>query len=465
MYYRKLAIQNLPVIMKFQQCFGLLVLFIINTINFLDRLSIAAVLTAIKETFDFSSSQAGLLSTCFLVGYMLTAPVFGYLGDKYSRKWILVGGILFWCGAAFSGSCVTKDYYIFFFISRMLVGVGEACYSTIAPTIIADLFGPSTRKIALSIFYFAIPIGSGLGFLMGTLALNLEDWRYIFWITPAIGLLSTVLLLFLEEPVRGQADGAVSSEVDNATVMDNIKYLISIKSYVWATSGFTCCLFSMGALSWWAINFMGAACGADYEKKATYIFGVIICLAGFFGVTLGSTAAQYLRKYDARADPLVCAVGIVLAVPFTFFGLIFARSITGLSWTLLFFSVTALSTNWAVVSDMLLSVTLPNKRAFATAIQILVSHLFGDATSPFITGFIRDKIRGDSQDPDDDYHAFLYSLLSPLIILALGAVAFLYSSNSFVQDVETCKRQTIAGDKSELRRSEFSDLTDFAAIS
>jgi len=252
--------------MQHQQVFGLVVLFIINTINFLDRLSIAAVLDEIKKHFQFSSSQAGLLSTCFLAGYMLTAPVFGYLGDKYSRKWILVGGIFFWCVAAFTGSLIPSDYKGLFFVSRMLVGVGEACYSTIAPTIIADLFGPSTRKIALSIFYFAIPIGSGLGFLMGTLALRLNEWRYIFWITPAIGLGSTFLLLFLEEPVRGRADGASSSLVDTSTVWESVRYLTTVKSYVWATTGFTCCLFAMGALSWWAISFMGVACGQDYTK-------------------------------------------------------------------------------------------------------------------------------------------------------------------------------------------------------
>lgn len=449
--------------MKFQQCFGLVVLFIINTINFLDRLSIAAVLTEIQKEFDFSSSSAGLLSTCFLVGYMLTAPVFGYLGDKYSRKWILVGGILFWCIAAFSGSLVSKDYYILFFLSRMLVGVGEACYSTIAPTIIADLFGPSTRKIALSIFYFAIPIGSGLGFLMGTLALRLHDWRYILWITPAIGLVSTMMLLFLEEPVRGQADGAALHEPDDATVIENICYIFSIRSYFWATIGFTCCLFCMGALSWWAIGFMGVACGKDYEEKATTIFGAIVFMAGFVGVTIGSTAAQYFRKYEGRADPWVCAAGIFIAVPFTFFGLVTARSVTGLSWFLLFLSVTSLSTNWAVVSDMLLSVTLPTKRAFATAMQILVSHLFGDATSPFITGFMREKIKGNSEDPDADYYAFLYSLLAPLLILALGAVAFLYSSKFFVQDVDACKRQLLGADKGESRRTDSANLTDFAA--
>lgn len=248
-----------------QPYFALSILFTINTINFLDRLSVAAVLNQIEKFYQFSGLQSGLLSTCFLFGYMMTAPIFGYLGDKYSRKWILVGGIIFWSLSAFSGSLISQEYYILFFISRMLVGVGEASYSTIAPTIIADLFEPSKRKLGLSIFYFAIPIGSGLGFLTGTLALSLGDWRWILRITPAIGVLATVFLLFLKEPARGQSDGAVT-EGDKSTVMDNIRYLSKIKSYVWATIGFTCCLYTMGALSWWAINFMTKACGQEYEK-------------------------------------------------------------------------------------------------------------------------------------------------------------------------------------------------------
>lgn len=197
----------------------------------------------------------------------MTAPIFGYLGDKYSRKWIVIGGIIFWSLSAFSGSLIGKEHYILFFISRMLVGVGEASYSTIAPTIIADLFEPEKRKLGLSIFYFAIPIGSGLGFLMGTLALDLGDWRWIFRITPAIGLIATLFLLFLREPVRGQSDGGfIDNQKDRSTIRENINYLRQIRSYVWSTIGFTCCLFAMGALSWWGVNFMGAARGKDYEK-------------------------------------------------------------------------------------------------------------------------------------------------------------------------------------------------------
>lgn len=44
-------------------------------------------------------------------------------------------------------------------LTRGLVGVGEASYSTIAPTIIADLYVKEKRTSMLSVFYFAIPVG------------------------------------------------------------------------------------------------------------------------------------------------------------------------------------------------------------------------------------------------------------------------------------------------------------------
>lgn len=188
------------------------------------------------------------------------------------------------------------------------------------------------------------------------------------------------------------------------------------------------------------------------------IFGPIVCGAGFLGVILGSSLAQYFRKYDARADPLVCAAGIFLAVPLIFLGLLLARSFTSMSWILLFLAVTALSTNWAVVSDMLLSVTLPSKRSFATAIQILVTHLLGDAASPSITGDIRDRLEKST----DEYDAFLYALLSTLIVLMFGAIAFLFSCKHYVGDVDKCNLPLNRSSRVE-EPTEAADLTNFAS--
>lgn len=92
---------------------------------------------------------------------MVFAPIFGYYGDRYSRKFIMGFGIALWSTTTLVGSFM-PNYYSFITF-RAMVGIGEASYSTIAPTIISDLFVKSLRSKFLAVFYFAIPVGSGLG--------------------------------------------------------------------------------------------------------------------------------------------------------------------------------------------------------------------------------------------------------------------------------------------------------------
>ncbi|UYV64685.1 SPNS3 [Cordylochernes scorpioides] len=119
------------------------------------------VLPEVKYYYNnLSDSSAGLLQTAFVISYMLTAPLFGYMGDRMSRKMIIIGGIIFWSITTLLGSFVPPNYFWLFLLLRALVGVGEASYSTIAPTIIADLFSGTHRSVILALFYFAIPVGS-----------------------------------------------------------------------------------------------------------------------------------------------------------------------------------------------------------------------------------------------------------------------------------------------------------------
>lgn len=46
----------------------------------------------------------GLLQTAFIVSYMLLSPLFGYLGDRYTRKYIITVGILIWSAFTLTGS-------------------------------------------------------------------------------------------------------------------------------------------------------------------------------------------------------------------------------------------------------------------------------------------------------------------------------------------------------------------------
>ncbi len=67
------------------------------------------MLTLIQKYFDINDKQAGLLNTVFIVCYMIFAPFFGYLGDRYSRKYVMAVGVLIWSAMTFVGSLMEKD--------------------------------------------------------------------------------------------------------------------------------------------------------------------------------------------------------------------------------------------------------------------------------------------------------------------------------------------------------------------
>lgn len=76
--------------------------------------------------------------------------------------------------------------------------------------------------------------------------------------------------------------------------------------------------------------------------------------SGLIGVPLGSAIAQKLRVYWQQADPLICAVGLLISVPLLFFAMITAKTNSVLCYTLIFFGQLSLNLNWAIVADMLL---------------------------------------------------------------------------------------------------------------
>ena len=80
--------------------------------------------------------------------------------------------------ATFIGSFMMNFWAFLFF--RALVGIGEASYSTIAPAIISDLFTKDTRSRVLALFYFAIPVGTGLGYIIGKcFMIFVHDFKFV----------------------------------------------------------------------------------------------------------------------------------------------------------------------------------------------------------------------------------------------------------------------------------------------
>src|SRR6266511_3403464 len=80
---------------------ALVLLLAINLFNYIDRYILAAVEPLISDHFfgvadETAQAKTGLLATFFLVSYMVLAPLFGALSDRFSRWLIVAGGVAIW---------------------------------------------------------------------------------------------------------------------------------------------------------------------------------------------------------------------------------------------------------------------------------------------------------------------------------------------------------------------------------
>ncbi|XP_037324417.2 protein spinster homolog 3 [Pungitius pungitius] len=423
------------------------VLCYINLLNYAERYTIAGVLPNIQEFFEISDSTAALIQTVFISSFLLLAPLFGYLGDRYNRKYIMIGGLSVWLVTAAGSSLVTKSYFWLLMLLRAMVGIGEASYSTIAPTIIGDLFVGTKRSAMILVFYLFIPVGSGLGYITGAgVAALTGDWHWSLRITPILGVVGLVLLVFLcPNPPRGAAETQGEGVNVASSYQEDVKYLLKNKSYVWSSLGVTATAFLTGALGFWTPTFLSRArfnqgliseCVKEpCDSTDSYIFGAVTVVTGILGACLGSVLSRWFGVKVANVDPLICAVGLLGSAPCLFVAIFVASASITTTYVFIFIGELLISLNWAVMADILLYVVVPTRRSTAEALQISVCHLLGDAGSPYLVGVISDAIRRSKPENQGwSFHSLKYSLLVCPFVGILGGVFFLLTSVYITED-------------------------------
>ena len=132
---------------------GLFVLTFINLFNYLDRFVLSALVESIKADLGLSDAQIGWLHPGFVIVYMVAAPLFGWLGDRGSRKGLVAAGVGVWSVATMMGGFAGR--FATLFAARASVGIGEAAYGTIAPAMLADYFPRRLRGRIFSVFFLA----------------------------------------------------------------------------------------------------------------------------------------------------------------------------------------------------------------------------------------------------------------------------------------------------------------------
>jgi predicted MFS family arabinose efflux permease len=356
----------------------------LNLFNYLDRYVLAAVLEPMKIEFSLTDGQAGRITTVFMLGYFLTSPLFGWLGDRAPRRWLVAAGVFVWSlGTVGTGWAAAFGTLLF----RVLVGVGEASYATVSPAWIADLYPKERRNNALTIFYVAVPVGSALGVLLGSQVAAHFGWRYAFYWAGGPGLLLALLGLFLPEPRRGATDGAGAPSAQPAP--GDYLGLLRRPSYLLVVGGYVAFTFALGAFGNWGPTFLTRIHGVS-SARAGLFFGGTLMGAGLVSTFVGGFAATVWQRRNPAGYAWMLGLSTLAAVPvalgaFLTGSLPLAMGLLALAMLLLFLST-------GPVNTLILETVPANMRASAMAVAIFAIHLGGDLWSTEIVGRLSDAL-------------------------------------------------------------------------
>ena len=353
----------------------------LNILNYIDRNILFAVQSDIKKEFLVSDAQIGWLISAFFFTYMFAAPLVGWMGDRFPRKNIVVFGIFIWSGFTFL-TWFVHDYNQLLF-RHAIVGIGEASYATIAPTLIADSFPLAKRGRMLSIFFLGLPVGSAAGYFVGGLvAHHFGGWRAPFMAAGIPGFILAILLWLLPEPPRGQHE-----EHAPVGVWTLLRGLAKNGAFITATLGMALYTFAVGGMQQWIPTFLIRVRGM-HPVAANLDFSYVVIANGIGATLLGGWIGDRLLKRYFGAYYTFSGVAMLIAVPFMVAAVYVSGSLMfpAIFAAVFFILVGTGPTNAALVNSVDAGI-----RSTALAVNVFVIHLLGDAISPLLIGAISDR--------------------------------------------------------------------------
>lgn len=403
--------------------YALSILTLLNFLNYIDRQVLPAVAPAMQRDLGLTDTEIGAMEAALLLSFTVLAPLFGRLGDRYSRTrlmataavvWSLATGLVAWVDRSpilpsslqmhlpFFGIIALSSVALGLCSVRAMVGVGESSYSTITPTLIADLFPLQRRATALGVFQAAIPMGFALGYVLGAVLAHFFGWRVAFMTVGLPGLIVATLVWRLREPERGARDLPFpSAEIRVPQQMERdisaagqswwhtTIQILTTRDWLLSTAGYTALTFVLGAFATWA-TLMLARDKHMSETAAGVVLGVVTLVAGAAGTFGGGWIADRVAAKRRNGYFLVCALSSFLGAFPAVLALVTHRPLLFLP--AIFLAVVFLFINNAPFHAILVNSVPPAIRASAMALNIVVIHACGDLISRFGVGKLSDSL-------------------------------------------------------------------------
>jgi predicted MFS family arabinose efflux permease len=293
-------------------------LWVVACLNYLDRLMLTSMRESVKADIWMTDAQFGLLTSVFLWVYGTLSPLGGYIADRFSRKWVIIGSLGVWSAVTWlTGQVKSFETML---VARALMGVSEAFYIPAGLALIADLHQGRTRSKATGLHMSGVYAGAALGGLGGYVAEH-YGWRQGFNWFGAAGVCYSVLLFFLL-PNRAKSaspanPGSHPPTESPASAPEALRALFGQPSFLALLA-----YFSLFALANWGINGWLPTYLQEQFKLGAGKAGLsatgYIQLASFLGVLLGGAWSDAWARRNPRGRLYVPMLGFCVGGPFLF---------------------------------------------------------------------------------------------------------------------------------------------------
>jgi MFS family permease len=292
-------------------------LWVVACLNYLDRLMLTSMRDSVKASIAMTDAQFGLLTSVFLWVYGALSPLGGFIADRFSRKWVIVGSLAVWSVVTWlTGHVQTFEQML---VARALMGISEAFYIPAGLALIADFHHGATRSKATGLHMSGVYAGAALGGLGGYIAEH-YGWRNGFTWFGAAGVIYAIMLTFAlrdrretTPPTRGtqEADAEKISWAQSLRVLFGRPSFLALLSY-----------FSLFALANWGINGWLPTYLREHfrlgEGKAGLSATGYIQVASFVGVLIGGWWSDRWVARNPRGRLYVPCIGFCVGGPFLF---------------------------------------------------------------------------------------------------------------------------------------------------
>lgn len=361
----------------------LILLWIAFFLNQADRQVFNVVLPLIKADLQLSDFQIGSIATAFNLVYALLVPIAGYVGDIFSKKWIVTLSILFWSVATmFTG--LSNGVLMLVMMRSVATGGGEAFFGPANYTLLAN-YHKKTRAFAMSIHQTSYYLGIILsGYVAGYIG-ERYGWRNAFYVFGAAGVIHGLVLIFRLKDKKGNE---VVDKEEKVKFVEAVKILFKTPTAVLLTIGFSGLIFVLTGYLTWTPTYL-------YEK-----FNMSLSLAGFhsmfythlfafFGIIIAGKFSDKLAAKNPGSRLLMQGAGLLIAIPFivmignsTGLAMIYI-GLAGFGFCRAFFD----ANTWAVLYDV-----IPKKyQSSASGIMLMIGFGVG-SMSPIVLGYLKPLI-------------------------------------------------------------------------